>query len=83
MDKEVRISNELLSDLCRESIDVSLVGDVIEQAESKGLKVFDESTGLYHAHMKIGNITLWVSYGSEEGYIDVKEAYMHRIEIKE
>lgn len=80
---EIRISEQLKKTLCREGIDISSACEVVEFAEESLEKVFDEDKGLWYAHRRIGNITLWVSYAAEKGHIEIKDVYMHRMEIEE
>ncbi len=81
--KEIRIPKDLLEKACREGIDVSQAEEVIRNAEQTSEKVYDEKQSLWHAHMRIGNITLWVSYVTDDGYIEIRDIYMHRMEIRE
>ncbi|MBR0482325.1 MAG: hypothetical protein IJJ48_07635, partial [Firmicutes bacterium] len=77
------VSDELLKEICRDGVDITTACELVEYAEESNEKVFDESAGIYHAHKRIGNITLWVSYVKTDAKIEIKEVYTHRMDIKE
>ena len=83
IDKEIKISSELVMDMRREGLDTEQVLEVLENAESGGFAICDEEKGLYYAHEKVGNVTIWVSYVRASDHIEIKSVYSHRMEIKE
>ncbi|MBO4819073.1 MAG: hypothetical protein J5528_02935 [Firmicutes bacterium] len=83
IDKEVRIPADLAMEIKRAGLDTEQVLSVIDDAENGGLRVFDESEGIYYAHEKTGSVTIWVSYTKNPGNIDIKSVYSHRMDIKE
>ena len=83
IDKEVKISSELVMEIRKEGLDTEQVLAVLKDAENGACAIYDEEKGLYYAHEKIGNVTIWVSYIKRSDHIGIKSVYSHRMEIKE
>jgi Fe-S oxidoreductase len=59
------------------------IAKVIESCESSGRKIYDQRTGNFSGHLKIGNMTFWTEYRkSTEGTFELINAYGHRMSIE-
>jgi hypothetical protein len=83
IDREVKVSSELVMEMRREGLDTEQVLRVLEDAENGSFAIYDEEKGLYYAHEKVGNVTIWVSYIRASDHIEIKSVYSHRMVIKE
>ncbi len=80
----LRISEQLRDVLERRLILDSDIRQVIDFAESSGMKLRSSRTGHFLAHFKPAALTYWVEYGcaGEDEFI-VYNAYSHRMELTE
>lgn len=77
------ISEELKDKLKCEGILIEQVQQMIINAEISDQKVINAKTGSFTTHMRIGTLTLWVEYLSQESDFVIKSVYYHRINIEE
>ncbi|MBQ6470300.1 MAG: NAD(P)-binding protein [Lachnospiraceae bacterium] len=95
---EIRIPEKLIDKMDRELILREQAEEIIRDAESTGVKLFDDGDNLYIAHKRFGTVTIWVVYSVDqtvseaadpsekadpEGVITVENVYCHRMEIRE
>ena len=95
---EIRIPEKLIDKMDRELILREQAEEIIRDAESTGVKLFDDGDNLYIAHKRFGTVTIWVVYSvyqtvseaadpsekaDPEGVITVENVYCHRMEIRE
>jgi len=79
----LRISDELRELLEARQILDSDIQQVIDFAQSSGIRLFNRGTGRYLAHHKPAAVTYWVEYTPSEGEFIIHNAYSHRMEITE
>lgn len=77
----VVISDTLRADLERRLILAQDVVETVAHAEKTGRRLKDPATGHLLATLRIGNVTVWVEYGAEEGGLVVHRAYSHRMTV--
>jgi len=64
-------------------IDEDEVKQVINNAETKGEKLYQPEENRYLAKLRIGKATFYVEYAIEEDKYVVRAAYAHKAELKE
>ena len=86
----LQIPEEILNKMDREMISEDEVREVIYYCEKTDDKLYNEETGTFTGHKKIGNITYWVEYKSVPDHhlrsdylFRVCNAYYHRVMIED
>jgi hypothetical protein len=78
---KLQVSDEVKKLLEERHISEEEVKKVIDFAETKGEKLYQQEANRYLAKSRLGEVTIYVEYSTDEnGYI-VRTAYSHRSKI--
>lgn len=77
------ISDELKEKLSRDLILEEDICEVVAYCETSGHKLYDAENDVYIGHKRVGHMTFWAVYRTDDSGITLVNAYGHRMNIAE
>lgn len=77
------ISDELKEKLSRDLILEEDICEVVAYCETSGYKLYDAENNVYIGHKRVGHMTFWAVYRTDDNGTTLVNAYGHRMNIAE